>query len=438
MLELPDAFERISLTALPPDEREALLRVLDSGVPARGLRLRPSVLLDTVNDALPDAYPPVPWSNGAHYLDADSRAGAHPLHAAGAYYLQEPSAMAAAEALGVRPGQRVLDLCAAPGGKSTQIAAMLRGEGVLVANEIVSGRAKILSQNMERMGAMNAIVTNGAPDRLARAWPGWFDRVLVDAPCSGEGMFRREPESRREWNEKSPGGCAARQRQILDAAAELLRDGGVLVYSTCTFNAIENEGVVASFLAAHPDFAAEDFALAGVGESRDGCLRLWPHRLRGEGHFVARMRKGRVDDRAAEAPDEGFSLATLWPEAGEIALSGILRRVGDRCWAFPAQAPPLDGIRALRTGLSLGEWRGKAFVPDHALAMALCPPVFPRVYDADGADTARYLRGETMDAAGSDKGWTLVSYRGLSLGWAKCADGMLKNHLPKGLRQAIH
>ena len=252
--------------------------------PARGLRVRPGIQPPA------EAGEPIPWAENAYDLPLDSTAGAHPLHEAGAYYLQEPSAMAAAAALHPRPGERVLDLCAAPGGKSTQLAAYLRGEGLLVCNEPVPSRAQILSRNIERMGVPNAVVVSMLPEQLSGRWPGFFDKILVDAPCSGEGMFRRHPETRQEWTPASPMGCAQRQSHILRHAALMLRPGGMLAYSTCTFNPIENEGVIEGFLREHPEFSTVSFSLPGLPEC-GGTLRLWPHQIRGEGHFVALLRK---------------------------------------------------------------------------------------------------------------------------------------------------
>ena len=244
---------------------------------------------------------PVPWARDSYYLRAGARPGAGIAHAAGAFYLQEASAMVSAAILDAQPGERVLDLCAAPGGKTTQIAAALAGEGLLISNEPEPARAKVLAANLERMGVRNATVTNAYPDALAARWPEYFDAVLCDAPCSGEGMFRREPDSRAEWRSASPAGCAKRQAEILDRAAELLRPGGRLVYSTCTFNKSENEDTIAAFLARHPEFAPEDFSLPGAGASEGGCIRIWPHRQRGDGHFAAKLRKAGSAKRR-EAP----------------------------------------------------------------------------------------------------------------------------------------
>ena len=276
------------------DEFPAFLRAL-ALPPRRALRLNPqrNGAEQAAAPFLPDGAPRVPWEPLGRYLAADAKPGAGIAHAAGAFYLQDASAMAPVAALDPRPGERVLDLCAAPGGKSGQIAARLNGRGFLLSNEIEFSRARILLGNLERLGVTNAFVTSAPAEALARALPAFFDRVLVDAPCSGEGMFRRDPEAASQWNPDAPAGCAARQTAILNDAARMVRPGGKLVYSTCTFNRLENEGTVREFLRAHPDFEPDAFDLPGVGASRDGCLRLWPHRIEGEGHFLARFtRKG--------------------------------------------------------------------------------------------------------------------------------------------------
>ena len=276
------------------DEFPAFLRAL-ALPPRRALRLNPrrNGAEQAAAPFLPDGAPRVPWEPLGRYLAADAKPGAGIAHAAGAFYLQDASAMAPVAALDPRPGERVLDLCAAPGGKSGQIAARLNGRGFLLSNEIEFSRARILLGNLERLGVTNAFVTSAPAEALARALPAFFDRVLVDAPCSGEGMFRRDPEAASQWNPDAPAGCAARQTAILNDAARMVRPGGKLVYSTCTFNRLENEGTVREFLRAHPDFEPDTFDLPGIGASRDGCLRLWPHRIEGEGHFLARFtRKG--------------------------------------------------------------------------------------------------------------------------------------------------
>ena len=257
-----------SVGALLGDEFPAFLDALERP-PALAMRVHRDCAA-----AREFAVEPVPWARDAFYLKPGARPGASIAHACGAFYLQEASAMLPAAALQAAPGELVLDLCAAPGGKSSQIARDLAGDGVLVANEIDPARARALAGNLERLGVPNALVVSETPARLAAKWPGMFDAVLVDAPCSGEGMFRRDPNARAEWSPEAPAGCARRQRQILSEAARLVRPGGRLVYSTCTFNALENEGTVEAFLGARPDFSPRAFEIPGVGTSEHGMLRL--------------------------------------------------------------------------------------------------------------------------------------------------------------------
>ncbi len=385
----------------------------------------------------------VDWCPDGRYIRPGTRPGLSPLQFAGAYYIQEASAMAPAVALNVRPGERVLDLCAAPGGKSGQLAAALQGEGLLVANEPEPARAKILSATLERLGVVNAIVTNALPEKLSPLLPGYFDAVLVDAPCSGEGMFRRDPASREQWTPASPAGCAARQAGILDHAARMLRPGGRLAYSTCTFNRAENEETIAAFLSRHPEFTPVAFELNGVGASRDGCLRLWPHRLRGEGHFVALLRK-EGEDRPAMPPTarpakpdkevrEALRMLTQAVPGMEKTLSGgEVVRAGEYLRLPPRFAPALPGVRVLREGLHLCRM-GRGYVePDHALAMALQPEQAAQTRALSPEETRRVLAGETVP--GDMRGWTLLTLQGLPLGWGKASGGVVKNHIPKGLR----
>ena len=414
----------------------------------RGLRLNPQKpVSDAALEAVGGVEEPVPWYPAlGRYLRNDSPAGTDPLHEAGAYYLQEPSAMAPVSVLSPQPGERVLDLCAAPGGKSTQIAAALAGEGLLVSNEPVPSRAKILSRNIERMGVPNALVVSAQPEALAARWGVLFDAVLVDAPCSGEGMFRRHPETRAEWNPASPMGCAERQRRILGCAAAMLRPGGRLVYSTCTLSPEENEETMRWFLQEHPDFSAQPFSLSGdycTLDAPEGMLRLYPHRVRGEGHFVACLR------RAGDAPAADLmkpAAERLSPPAPAVraaysAFAAPLRglpaanaQLGDALLSAP-DLPPLDGVRVLRAGVQLGTLKGKVFAPDHALAMCLSPACGLPVLALDRAGALRYQSGEALPAPEDMSGWALAVYEGLVLGFGKASGGQFKNHYPKGLRR---
>ena len=433
MNSLPKAFVD-RMAAQLGDELPAFLRTYEEPC-QRGIRLNPHKRVDA--DFLPDGLlEPVPWEPTGHYLTLDSKAGADVLHEAGTWYLQEPSAMIPAAVLDARPGERILDLCAAPGGKTTQNALRMSGQGTIVCNEPIRDRAKILSRNVERMGVPNAIVVSAWPEDLAKIWPGAFDAIQCDAPCSGEGMFRRHPETRAEWNAESPAGCAKRQGDILDSAAIMLRPGGRLVYSTCTLNAIENGGVVEDFLQRHADFEPVPFELPGLS-APTGMLTVYPHRVKGEGHFVALLRRrgeGTAVWKTAapkeNAPDKAAMkvLHDFRPDAqANLLFGGELRYCPD----FP-DLSKARGVSVLRSGLHLGTVKGKVFVPDHAWAVCNAAPEVPRVHLSE-EQARQYQNGQVIPA--DVKGWVLACYAGIPLGWSKASDGMMKNHYPKGLRK---
>ena len=388
--------------------------------------------------------------------DLKFRPGRHPYHHAGVFYSQEPSASSAAPLLGVQPGMRVLDMCAAPGGKSSQLAAALQGRGVLVSNEYVAARADILKSNLERMGVSNAVVLNETPARIADALPEFFDRVLVDAPCSGEGMFRKEPVARQQHCEALVKQCAELGAQILDCAAAALAPGGQLVYSTCTFAPLENEGTIARFLMQHPEFEIlpterlEGMA-PGMPEWASGdqipdlahTIRLWPHRLRGEGHYLAVLEKAGIRPKENRIPLEKGIKEKDCREYLEFCREnlctvpkGRLIRFGDQLYLAPEQLPSLDKLRVLRPGLHLGTMKKGRFEPSHALALALMPKDVKYSHDltADSDEMAGYLKGQTFAAEG-EKGWYLITVDGYSIGWGKLSGGVMKNHYPKGLRK---
>jgi len=398
---------------------------------------------------------PVPWAKGCCFVEGDARPGLSPLHEGGLFYLQEPSALSAVSVLDPQPGERVLDLCAAPGGKSTQIAGLMQGRGLLVCNEPVPSRAQILSRNIERMGVRNAVVTSAMPAQLAPHFPAFFDRILVDAPCSGEGMFRRQPEARDEWSENSPRGCADRQMEILEEAAKMLAPGGVMVYSTCTFNDTENEGVLARFTQIHPEFALEAFALPGLPSGENGYAHLYPHEIQGEGHFVSLMRKSQDapgaptrEEKPAKArkPQRGRESAGKKAEpmiaVPDVLAKGVafdrLHMAGESLWALPQgldDIARLNGLRVLRTGLLLCHLEGKRAEPDHALAMALRPEEAARTAELTDEQALAYQAGEALDLGDLEPGYTLLTLKGISLGFGKQAGGIMKNHYPKGLRR---
>lgn len=423
---LPEAFvERIRRQL--GDELPAFLLAMDR--PAEhGIRMNPikpckNALRWLTSDR-------IPWESNGWYLAEDEKPGSSVWHEAGAFYLQDPVAMIPVNVLDPQAGEYILDLCAAPGGKSTQIGAAMQGEGLLVCNEPVPKRAQILSRNLERMGIRNAIAVCAKPEQLAMKWPEGFDAVLVDAPCSGEGMFRKDIRSRDEWTQEKTSGCVFRQREILSAAAKMVRPGGRMVYSTCTFNPDENEGNVAWFLQEHPDWETESFRINGMDGS-DGMVTCWPHRMRGEGQFAALLkRKGngairRTSDsslpKASRTDRE--TLHEQFPTFPEATF-----RLGDTL-VYSNVCPDLEGIRVYRIGLHLGEIRGKIVIPDHASAFAMCDTV--QTTELQGKDALRYMAGEQTE--GKERGWTVVCCGQMALGWGKGSNGVIKNHYPKGL-----
>jgi len=398
---------------------------------------------------------PVPWCGTGYYYDETVRPGKHPYHTAGLYYIQEPSAMSAVEMLDPQPGETILDLAAAPGGKTSHIASKMAGRGLLIANEIHPERARILSENVERMGISNAVVTSAAPDELSRRFPGCFDRIMLDAPCSGEGMFRKDPGAIEEWSPSHVELCVSRQWDIVQDACAMLKPGGTLAYSTCTFNEDENEKLVQRILEWYPELELR------------GMKRLWPHRERGEGHFVAVLVKSAEGASAAErvhaeaeskrggkprrgdkpsAERSALEAFKAWAEQdlpGHVLPPGAPLLFGDELYWLPAgegwswSEHQLRGLKILRAGLHLAHLKKNRIEPAHALAMASKPEQAARTVDLspDSAEVSAYLRGETLSVPSEYKGWTLVTTDGLPLGWGKSSGGQLKNHLPKGLRQ---
>lgn len=419
-------------------------------------------------ERIPFKLEPVSWAAEGYYYQPQEQPGRHILHEAGAYYIQEPSAMAVAEVLNPRPGEYILDLCAAPGGKSTQIAGKMQGQGLLVSNEMIASRAKILSQNVERMGIRNCVVCNETPERLTAFFPSFFDRIAVDAPCSGEGMFRKDETAVAEWSATHVSMCAERQLGILEEAAGMLKPGGVLVYSTCTFAPDENEGVVSRFLREHTEFSVEEadcghFFAAGRPDWIDGApegiehtMRLWPHLLKGEGHFIAKMRKegvlcpnpevkqetrqvgkGRKKTAASDIGDRVQDFLT-----GELGLAaewlgrngGVLRTFGEQVYLTPAAIPSMEGMKIVRPGLHLATDKKNRMEPSHSLALTLNIEETDKTVDLTQEEAKKYLHGESLsDKPG--KGWNLLCYQGYPLGFGKAVNGQIKNHYPKGLRR---
>lgn len=386
--------------------------------------------------SLPFAGVEVPWEPEGVYYDPEARPGLHVYHEAGVYYLQEASAMAPVALLEPQPGEKVCDLCAAPGGKTTQIAGRMLGRGFLLCNEINPKRVKILSRNIERMAVPNALVTNEHPETLAQRFPGFFDRVLVDAPCSGEGMFRKEEAAVADWSPETVRMCARRQGEILNSAAKLVRPGGRLVYSTCTFAPEEDEGAVAAFLEAHPEFTPEPVEAPWFVPGENASYRMWPHKLLGEGHFAAVLRKtgGETGEVSTE---NGETLPRPWDNfARELGIrlpAGKAVSFGQSLFWAPEELPDIHRLKVLRPGLELGTVKKDRFEPAHALALWLRTCANVQDYGENSDEIKAYLHGDVVPSGA--KGWCLVRAGGYSIGWGKGDGLVLKNHYPKGLRR---
>jgi len=378
-------------------------------------------------------------------------------HTTGLIYSQEPSAQLVGEIAHPKAGEKVLDLAAAPGGKTTHLASFLNQTGFLVTNEIFRKRAMVLSENVERFGIQNALVTNHAPAELAIHFPAYFDRIVLDAPCSGEGMFRKDPDAMQYWDVDYPARCAKLQREILVEAMKMLKPGGELIYSTCTFAPEEDEQVVAWLLENYPTLSVVPIDKpAGVDDGRpewaDGNLdltktaRLFPHHLEGEGHFIAKFKL--ADEAIAESQERKVAQSNLTPEQQKLwqtfqaeLLSDFkaetLLTFGDQLYSAPTETPMLKGLKVMRAGIHLGTFKKKRFEPSLALALALHPDQFTRTYALTDEEWATYVHGETFFIREREKytnGWYLLTINGNGTGFGKLVDGQMKNFYPKGLR----
>ena len=425
--------------------------------PRRGLRVNTTVIdSDTVAKRLPFTLVPAPFAENGFFVDSDQKVGTHPLHHAGGFYMQEPSAQSAVTTLGVKPGETVLDTCAAPGGKSTAIAEMLGGTGLLWCNEYVRPRAKILCQNLERMGVKNRVVTSVDVADLGAALPAFFDAVLCDVPCSGEGMFRKEPEAIPEWSIENVKTCADRGAHILDAAAKTVKPGGRLLLSTCTFAPEEDECQAAAFLKRHPEFSLVPLNLpfgrpafswdtvASFAETDEpcpadltGCRRIFPEDC-GEGHFLALFKK------SAEAGDTAPKPLAMKPQK-EVAAAlaewlcavpaGDFVQYGDVWHLLPTNMPQTGKLPILQAGIPVAVAKKGRFEPTHTLFAAYGREAKQTLdLPADSDTVAAFLKGEAIAVDAAYKGYVAVLCDGAPLGFGKATAGTLKNHYPKGLR----
>lgn len=471
MADLPQSFLD-SMKEILGEDYEAFLAGFD-GQRQYGLRVNTLKMnLEEFERIAPFHLKKVPWISNGYFYEAEDAPAKHPFYSAGLYYLQEPSAMTPASRLKVQPGERVLDMCAAPGGKATELGAALQGEGLLVANDINTARARALLRNLELFGISNSFVTNEPPHVLAERFPEFFHKIMVDAPCSGEGMFRKNPAVVDSWQEKGPEYFSKLQREIIVQAADMLLPGGMMFYSTCTFSPLENEKTITHLLKERPDMEVipmEDYEGFAEGltsyrgevfdESCKLCRRIWPHKMSGEGHFMALLHKKSGTQQQVQ---QTVSQSSIWWEkckglnkeqkaAAEdffshvnIAYDGKRIDVrGDNLYYLPAPKYDGRGLHFLRNGLFMGEFKKKRFEPSQPFALALHAQDFDQVLDfpADDERLSRYLRGETLDVsdliAGEKKrkGWQLVMVAGHPLGFGKLVNNNLKNKYPAGWRK---
>ncbi|MEN6314649.1 MAG: RsmB/NOP family class I SAM-dependent RNA methyltransferase [Clostridiaceae bacterium] len=476
-MKLPVAFTDKMKKLLGEAEYEELIKAL-SGERQYGLRV--NTLKADVEDFLkvsPFNLEPVPWTYDGFYISGDDAPGRHPYYHAGLYYIQEPSAMLPGHILGAQPGEKVLDLCAAPGGKTVQIAAAMKGSGLLVSNDINAERVKALIKNIELCGVRNAIVLNEMPEKLVHNFEGYFDRILIDAPCSGEGMFRKDETAARSWESFKCERCTQLQEPILHNADRLLKAGGTLVYSTCTFSPEEDEQMIVKFMRQHPGYELVEIPkTAGIEGGRaqwiDGgadrevnsfdadqtignasiiehirrTARLWPHRVRGEGHFVAKLIKA-GGEKAKNSANTGIEAALSYdmlPDSFKAFIKeninqfpeGVYLLKGRNLYHLPETPPKLDSLRVAKFGWFLGTIEDSRFEPSHSMVTALGRSDVKRTADlkAGDNDVNRYLKGETLMLEG-EKGLTAVCVDGWTLGWAKQTGDMLKNLYPRGWRR---
>lgn len=488
MVQLPEAYGAYMKALLGTEEYEAYLQSFTKerayGLRANGLKITPEALQKLLQGEV-RLEGRVPWTGDGFYY-RDSYPGRHPFYHAGLYYIQEPSAMypgAALAAAGIGPEDKILDLCAAPGGKSVQIAGAMGGRGLLVSNDINEERVKALVKNLEMAGVRNAVILNEAPENLLRNFSGYFDKIIVDAPCSGEGMFRKDAEAVNSWGKFKSEQCRGMQDAILDQADLLLKDGGYLVYSTCTFTPAENECTVAAFLRRHPEYAIVPApkpagvengvpAWGGGSEALAGAARLWPHKLRGEGHFTALLQKGDCgknqkaaeDDLPADSTarfcgnarprrhnrkEENRSYKLLNGPPPELCefwsknmhgtpWEGRYFTMGEHLCYLPCDPPCLDGLHTARAGVSMGAIRYGKLIPSHPFAMACGRHAFLRNlnFERHSEMLLRYLKGETITGLlTNEDGLTAVCVEGYLVGLGQVHKGVLKNLYPKGWRK---
>ena len=465
MIQFPEKFQERMQKMLGDEEYAEFLKSYDlpfhNGLRINTWKTKPQELLQRMGVDLKQ----VPWNETGFYLENKKQFSKHPYYQGGLYYIQEASAMLPAKLVNAQPGEKILDMCAAPGGKSTAIGAALKGEGLLISNDISKSRAKALLRNLEGFGIINSIVVSEYPEKLSRYFPEFFDKVLIDAPCSGEGMFHKEPSMTESWLRMGPEEYHKLQMEILTYGAKMVRPGGKLIYSTCTFSPEENEQTIEFLLQEYPQFKICD--IKGYEGFSDGILkaslsgneqlkktiRIFPHKMEGEGHFIALLKKEEEavsenlkekeknnrnkNEKEKRLPDE---LTEFLKNVKRKFDSSRIDMRGENVYYMPEGLPKLNGVRFLRSGLLLGELKKRRFEPSQALAMNLKKEEYENVLDfsVDDERIIKYLKGETLEVedlvSSKEKGWYLVCVDGYPLGFGKLSGQMLKNKYLPGWR----
>ncbi len=449
MLKLPEKFKE-RMKELLGDEYNEYLSAIEKE-PVKAFRVNTDKI--SVQDFMKISElcnEKIPYCDTGFYLN-HKKAGNHPYHHAGMIYIQEPGAMMPAECIDVKKGLTVLDMCAAPGGKSTQLKNKIGEDGLLVSNEIILSRCKILTGNIERMGLKNTVTTCMDTKRLAETFPDTFDLIMVDAPCSGEGMFRKEEAAVTEWSEENVKKCAKRQKEILNNAVRCLKDGGTIIYATCTFSIQENEMVIDEFLTEHPDFelipvkeSVRKHTCDGI--SFEGCKsdklhltrRFYPHKAPGEGQFAAVLKnKNEIVKikKAAKVKAEKIDKAVFdFLDSTLISYNKTDVKIYNGNPVFFSHDIETKKDTAFSCGVTIGEIKRNYILPHHQFFMAYGNDFKRKItLQADSEDIIKYLHGEEI-SADCENGWAAVTVDGCTLGGAKVVSGKAKNHYPKGLR----
>jgi NOL1/NOP2/sun family putative RNA methylase len=436
------------------EEYEAYIESFEAPY-ASGLRINSLKLsVDQFKNIVPFELEPIPWIDHGFYYDSKEQPAKHPYYYAGLYYIQEPSAMTPAHFLPIEEGDKVLDLCAAPGGKTTELGAKLKGTGLLISNDISASRAKALVKNIELFGITNALITSESPSKLSHYFVEYFDKILVDAPCSGEGMFRKDATMIKSWEQYGVDYYHQLQKEIIVEAAKMLKPGGYLLYSTCTFSPEENEGTLDYLLNQYPEFTVETLPqIQGFHRGRpewingredlNHCIRIWPHKVKGEGHFIALLKKGNPNIEHNTSIDTKTNKSTTYTEFDLFVEENLninldsnrIQVIQDKVYLMPEDLPNLKGLRFLRTGWYLGDLKKKRFEPSQAFAMGLKKSEVNKTinFTKEQDEVIRYLKGETLHVEGQD-GWQLITVDGYPLGWGKLNKGVLKNKYYSGWR----